>query len=99
MCEKALTFRQKLGSARPNLAKRQAKNARKRAIAIELRALRDSRGLSQTEVARIAGTTQSMIARLEALTGPVPRLETIERYVEACGGHMALHISRDGFKR
>ncbi|MEP0455093.1 MAG: helix-turn-helix transcriptional regulator [Roseibium sp.] len=79
--------------------KRQAKNARKRAIAIELRALRDTRGLSQTEVAEIGGMTLSMIARLEALTGRVPRLELIESYVQACGGHMALHISRDRFER
>jgi hypothetical protein len=37
--------------------------------------------------------TQSSVARLEALTGPVPGLESIERYVEACDGHMALVIS------
>ena len=93
MPEKTMTFRETLREARPELAKRQEKNARKRAIAIKLRALRDARGLTQVEVAESAGMTQSVIARLEALSGPLPKLETIERYVEACRGKITLLIS------
>lgn len=77
----------------PQLAKHQAKNARKRGVAVKLHALRDARGLTQNEVAVAAGMTQSVIARLESLSGPVPSLESIERYVNACGGHFALFIS------
>ena len=54
---------------------------------------RDARGLTQAEVTEAAGMTQSMIARLEAPSGPVPSLESIERHVNACGGQMALLIS------
>lgn len=93
MTEKAATIQDKLRQARLDLVERQAKNARKRAIAVRLRALRDTRGLTQAEVAEAAGMTQSMIARLEALSGPVPSLESIDRYVDACGGQMALLIS------
>lgn len=98
MTEKTTAFREQLRQARPDLTERQAKNARKRAIAIRLRALRDAGGLTQAEVAAVAGMTQSMIARLEALSGPVPSLESIERYVEACGGQVALLISPTAFE-
>lgn len=93
MAMKYTSLQTKLRRAHPDLAGHQAKNTRKRGIAVRLRALRDARGLTQDEVAAAAGMTQSMIARLEALTGPVPSLQSIERYVDACGGHLALLIS------
>lgn len=93
MPENNTPMREQLHEARPDLAERQAKNARKRAIALKLRALRDARGLTQVEVAERAGMTQSVIARLEALSGPLPSLASIDRYVDACGGHMAILIS------
>ena len=93
MSEDRVPFRNQLRRARPELAEHQAKNVRKREIAVRLRALRDTKGLSQDEVAAASGMTQSMIARLEALSGPVPSLEAIERYVDACGGYLALLIA------
>lgn len=87
------SLRDALHRAHPRHAEHQAKDVRKRGIAVKLRALRDARGLTQGEVAAAARMTQSMIARLEALSGPVPSLESIERYVTACGGHFALLIS------
>ena len=90
---KYTSLQAKLRRAHPGLAGHQVKNTRKRGIAVRLRALRDAKGLTQEEVAAAAGMTQSMIARLEALTGPVPSLQSIERYVDACGGHLALLIS------
>lgn len=69
-----MTFRQQLDEAHPALTERQAKNTRKREIAAKLRALRDARGLTKSEVAEAAGMTQSMVARLEALSGPVTGL-------------------------
>lgn len=103
MTKSNTTFRDDLHRAQPSLSDRQRKNARKRAVAIKLRALRDARGMTQGEVAAATGMTQSMIARLEALSGPVPSLESIERYVEACRSHLTLLIvgdepgNRDGF--
>ena len=82
-----------LHRAHPQLAGHQAKNSRKREIAIKLRALRDKRGMSQEEIAAAAGMTQSVIARLESLSGSIPSLGSIERYVDACDGDLALLIS------
>lgn len=93
MTDKHASLRKELRRAHPELAERQAKNARKRGIAVRLRALRDARSMTQAEVAAAAGMTQSMIARLEALSGPVPSLESIKRYVDACDGHWALLIT------
>ena len=80
--------------ARPDVVARQSKNERKAGIAKKLRALRDARGMTQVDVAEASGMTQSSVARLEA-SPSVPGLESIERYVEACDGHMAVVISPD----
>lgn len=93
MSDKTKTFSEQIREAHPDLAVRQVKNARKRLIAVQLRALRRAKGMTQAEVAKGANMNQSMIARPEALSGPVPGLVSIERYVEACGGQMALWIS------
>ncbi|MGH9214904.1 MAG: helix-turn-helix domain-containing protein [Acidimicrobiales bacterium] len=50
----------------------------------ELVSQRQSLGLSQTAVAARMGTSQSAVARLEAVAGDV-RLSTLERYAEALG--------------
>lgn len=49
-----------------------------------LRELRDARGLSQRQLAERVGTTQSVIARLEA-GGTKPSLSTLERVASALG--------------
>lgn len=50
--------------------------------------------LSQAEVARRMGTTQSAIARMEG--GAVsPSLSTLRRYAEATGSHLRLELVRD----
>jgi transcriptional regulator with XRE-family HTH domain len=56
----------------------------RRRLLAELVDQRRSRGLSQTEVAARMGTSQSAVARLEAVAGDV-RLSTLERYAEAVG--------------
>jgi transcriptional regulator with XRE-family HTH domain len=56
----------------------------RRRLLAELVDQRRSQGLSQTEVAARMGTSQSAVARLEAVAGDV-RLSTLERYAEAVG--------------
>jgi predicted transcriptional regulator len=56
----------------------------RRRLLAELVGQRRSLGLSQTEVAARMGTSQSAVARLEAVAGDV-RLSTLERYAEAVG--------------
>ena len=51
-------------------------------LAMEIRALRKARGLSQRELAERVGTTQSAIARLEG--GNIsPSLPTLDKIAEA----------------
>ena len=58
--------------------------SRRKELAGELVSLRQSAGLSQTEVAARMGTSQSAVARLEAGTGDL-RLSSLERYAAALG--------------
>ncbi|RAH96956.1 hypothetical protein DLJ53_30215 [Acuticoccus sediminis] len=95
MTGKTPSLRERLRAARPEVVEHQKANAHKREIAIQLRNLRDARGMTQKEVAEASGLTQSVVSRLEALTGPTPQMQSIERYVEACDGHMALVISSE----
>jgi Helix-turn-helix len=62
---------------------REVAESRRRLLG-ELTSERRSLGLSQTEVAARMGTSQSAVARLEAVAGDV-RLSTLERYAEALG--------------
>ena len=53
-----------------------------RALALQVAAERVRRGLTQVELARLCGTTQSAVARLERGTRP-PRLDTLLRIANA----------------
>ncbi|MDA8363700.1 MAG: helix-turn-helix transcriptional regulator [Gammaproteobacteria bacterium] len=61
------------------------------AIAQELIAARTRAGLSQAEVARRMGTTQSVVARLES-GRRTPSLRTVQRYAQAVGGRAVVRI-------
>ncbi|MGB9888010.1 MAG: helix-turn-helix transcriptional regulator [Moorellales bacterium] len=53
--------------------------------------LRAEAGLSQEELARRVGTTQSAIARMES-GKVVPRLESLAKIARACGKRLELSI-------
>jgi transcriptional regulator with XRE-family HTH domain len=57
-----------------------------------IRTARTRAGLTQGELARRLGTTQSAIARLER-SGASPRIDTLERAVAACGGRLELRLA------
>jgi len=59
------------------------------AIAVELAKLRERRGLSQTEVARLAGMKQPQIARLES-GAYFPQLGTLLKLLGVLGGKLEL---------
>ena len=61
-------------------------------IALELIKARSKAGLTQEEVAQRMGTTQSVIARLESGVG-LPSVKTLNKYAEATGKHLELHIN------
>jgi ribosome-binding protein aMBF1 (putative translation factor) len=61
----------------------------------ELAAMRSARGLSQAQLARRMGTSQSLVARIES--GAVDtKLSTLERYAVAVGARFSWSISRGG---
>jgi transcriptional regulator with XRE-family HTH domain len=58
-------------------------------LALEIRALRERRGLSQRELAELVGTTQSAIARLEG--GRIsPSLPTLDRIAAALDSELSV---------
>jgi HTH-type transcriptional regulator / antitoxin HipB len=56
-------------------------------VAVELRRARIDVGLSQKQVAKSMGVTQSFVSKLESGTANT-RLMTLVRYAEACGGRL-----------
>lgn len=59
-------------------------------VAKELLDARKKAGLTQREVADAMGTTQSVISRIER--GANVSLETLDRYVAACGRQLEVHV-------
>lgn len=60
-------------------------------IADQVAARRRELGLSQVELARLTGTTQSAIARLESGQRP-PRIDTLLRIAEALDADLAVEL-------
>jgi transcriptional regulator with XRE-family HTH domain len=58
-------------------------------IAVELAKLRQRRGLSQVQVARLAGMKQPQIARLES-GAHLPQWGTLQRLLGVLGGRLEL---------
>lgn len=89
------SFKDRIIAARPDAGEALARNALKADLALALRSLRKSRGLTQADVERRSTLSQPAISRLEAPTGSLPTWETVMRYVAACGGHMLVGFSAD----
>ena len=64
---------------------------RRRAVIAELVAARHAQGLSQTVVAARMGTSQSVVARLEA-GGVDARLSTLHRYADAVSRQLDIDL-------
>ncbi|MEW6154537.1 MAG: helix-turn-helix transcriptional regulator [Actinomycetota bacterium] len=60
-------------------------------LAMDIRALREARGLSQRELAERVGTTQSAIARLEGGTIS-PSLPTLDKIAEALDAELSVGL-------
>lgn len=83
-------FLQELREANPAGAELLDKSEAKANIARSLRAMRKARNMTQEEVSAASGLTQPLISRLEAPTGSMPDLNSVMRYVSACGGHLSM---------
>ncbi|WP_323796753.1 helix-turn-helix transcriptional regulator [Nisaea sp.] len=73
------------------------RNLAKYNLAMALRTLREKRNMTQKDVEAASGLPQPAISRLEAPTGSLPTLETVLKYVVACGGHMQFSFSEQEF--
>jgi transcriptional regulator with XRE-family HTH domain len=59
-------------------------------VARELAEARRGAGLTQTEIAALMGTTQSVVSRIES--GANVSVETVARYAAACGRRLQVRI-------
>ena len=62
-------------------------------VAGQLVEARMKANLTQEEVARRMGTTQSVVARLES-GSPLPSLRSLKRYASAIGGKLEIRVVR-----
>lgn len=79
-----MTFRDKVRAKHPGIARRAQGHAVKRNLAFALRSIRKVKGISQKDIENHSGLAQAAVSRLEAPSGPLPNLETIRRYLDAC---------------
>ena len=63
-------------------------------LALLVREMREDAGLTQAELAKRAGTTQSVIARLEDAEYSGHSLTMLERIAAACGVALKLHAEK-----
>jgi len=63
-------------------------------LALLVREMRGDAGLTQVELARKVGTTQSVIARLEDAEYAGHSLSMLERIAGACGVNFRLHAEK-----
>jgi len=63
-------------------------------LAMLVREMREAAGFTQTELAKKAGTTQSVIARLEDAEYAGHSLTMLERIAAACGVALKLHAEK-----
>jgi DNA-binding XRE family transcriptional regulator len=61
------------------------------ALALALIKAREKAGMTQAQVARRMGTTQSVVARIEGGQNP-PNLKTLQRYAEAVGRRIQVKL-------
>ena len=85
-------FRSELRRIRPDAVREIKKNEKKREIALKLRSFRKENGMTQKDIERNSTLSQPAISRLESPSGPIPTLDTIKRYIEACGTHVDITL-------
>lgn len=77
----------------PDLRARVAQRMAELRLEEELVALREARGLTQRQLARLIGVTQPAIARIESGRAGNVRLQTLVQHVTALGGSLAIQVT------
>jgi DNA-binding XRE family transcriptional regulator len=63
------------------------------ALLQQLRAAREERGLSLSEMTRLTGMDRSALSKLETGQRPNPTIETLVRYAEAVGKRLVVSLA------
>ena len=82
------------GRKSPNCRKAFSRTLQQIDLALLLREMREDADLTQSELARKIGTTQSVIARLEDAEYAGHSLTMLERIATACGVALKLHAEK-----
>lgn len=59
-------------------------------IARQLRTARKEAGLTQAQLSEASGMSQPVISGMESPTGPMPEIESMDRFMQACGKKLTL---------
>ena len=83
--------------ADPGFRERVNENIEKRMLAAMLKEIREKERLSQTELAKMAGVPQSVVARIEGGTAKaLPRFNLFNRLLSAAGYEMSVVAKKKG---
>jgi DNA-binding XRE family transcriptional regulator len=63
------------------------------ALLKQLKAAREERGLSLSDLTRLTGMDRSSLSKLETGQRPNPTIETLVRYAEAVGKHLVVSLT------
>lgn len=88
----SVKFKNSILNSDPELKKRWHENESRRNLSQALVLLRKHEQLTQDQLAKKLGWKQSMISRLESVTGPMPDTLTIQKYVSGCNARLRLVI-------
>ncbi|OOY04601.1 hypothetical protein [Thioclava sp. F28-4] len=81
-------FRDEILGVRPEIAEREANFEEKIALAMELRALRDSVNLAQEEIAVVSELSLADVRKCESLTGEMPAPAIVAAYRSVVDAHL-----------
>ena len=79
----------------PKFKKKFLEESYKLSIAEQLIKIRLDAGLTQASLAKKIGTTASAISRYESAYYDCYEINTIRKIVEACGGKLQIHITKE----
>lgn len=60
---------------------------------LTLREIRQQNGYRQLDIVKATGWSQSRVSRIETTPLNHLRMETIQRYIEACNGYVSLNMT------
>jgi DNA-binding XRE family transcriptional regulator len=86
-------IREKVTEELPDLIVRHHERDRLHELLAQLKAARESKGLSLADMTELTGMDRSAISKLETGQRPNPTLETLMRYAEAVGKRVSVSLT------